>query len=112
LRERYPTLPYTVAGFSFGSRIALRIGASEMDQAPRRVIAVGHPVRYFATEHYGPSPVARQFVLSTNDEFAPLDAFQPHYLRLPEPKSLTLIESRDHFFAGALEELEAAIKRL
>src|SRR5437016_7496312 len=26
LRERYPELPFTLAGFSFGSRIALRLG--------------------------------------------------------------------------------------
>src|SRR5450755_1355217 len=26
LRGRYPELPYTLAGFSFGSRIALRLG--------------------------------------------------------------------------------------
>src|SRR5436305_1329350 len=26
LRERYPLLPYSLAGFSFGSRIALRLG--------------------------------------------------------------------------------------
>ena len=28
LRERYPDLPYALAGFSFGSRVALRLGCS------------------------------------------------------------------------------------
>src|SRR5271169_5132442 len=28
LRKRYPTLPITLAGFSFGSRIALRMGCA------------------------------------------------------------------------------------
>ena len=28
LRARYPALPYSTAGFSFGSRIALRLGCS------------------------------------------------------------------------------------
>src|ERR1700759_5560128 len=28
LRERYPALPFTLAGFSFGSRIALRLGCA------------------------------------------------------------------------------------
>ena len=36
LRERYPDLPFTLAGFSFGSRIALRL-ACEKGEA-RRVI--------------------------------------------------------------------------
>ena len=29
LRTRYPELPFTLAGFSFGSRIALRIGCGD-----------------------------------------------------------------------------------
>src|SRR5712664_2851845 len=42
LRGRYPGLPFTVAGFSFGSRIALRLGCG----IARRVIAVGFPAAY------------------------------------------------------------------
>ena len=41
LRGRYPDLPFTLAGFSFGSRIALRIGCG--GAGARRVIAVGIP---------------------------------------------------------------------
>src|SRR2546423_741750 len=44
LRERYPGLPLTIAGFSFGSRIALRLGCAEA--GVRRVIAVGLPTEY------------------------------------------------------------------
>ena len=39
LRGRYPSLPFTLAGFSFGSRIALRLGCGGV--GARRVIAVG-----------------------------------------------------------------------
>ena len=44
IERRYPTLPGVVAGFSFGSRIALHLTANE----PRigRVIAVGFPTRW------------------------------------------------------------------
>jgi hypothetical protein len=31
---------------------------------------------------------------------------------LPEPKRLYLIEAQDHFFAGALDALEATVKGL
>src|SRR5450755_101515 len=44
LRERYPDLPFTLAGFSFGSRIALRLGCEGV--GARRVIAVGFPTMY------------------------------------------------------------------
>src|SRR6202011_2933909 len=43
LRSRYPDLPYSVAGFSFGSRIALRLACSL--EGTRRAIAVGLPTQ-------------------------------------------------------------------
>ena len=45
LRERYKRLPFTLAGFSFGSRIALRMACADPVK-PRRVIAVGFPTVY------------------------------------------------------------------
>src|SRR5215471_12398704 len=41
LQGRYPDLPFTLAGFSFGSRIVLRLGCGGVKA--RRVIAVGFP---------------------------------------------------------------------
>src|ERR1700759_2088281 len=38
LRERYPDLPYSLAGFSFGSRVALKLGCELAEPKPRRVI--------------------------------------------------------------------------
>src|SRR5438105_11708008 len=42
LRNRYPELPLTLAGFSFGSRIALRLGCNPAGNSAgtKRVIAV------------------------------------------------------------------------
>ena len=44
LRERYPDLPYSLAGFSFGSRVILRIGTQSPDPKPEKLIAVGVPI--------------------------------------------------------------------
>lgn len=112
IRSRYPELPWLVAGFSFGARIALRIGADAHAQGPQAVIATGFPVRYFATETFAPLAAPRHFVLSTNDEFAPVDGFRSHYHLLPEPKTLTLIDAKDHFFAGSLDAFEQAVAGL
>src|ERR1700686_2884454 len=43
LRARYPALAYSATGFSFGSRIALRLGWSV--EGVRRMIAVGFPTK-------------------------------------------------------------------
>ena len=67
LRSRYPHLPAMVAGFSFGSRIALRIGAQRPDL--RKVIAAGFPTVYKDRSYLDPCVVARTFIHSTNDEF-------------------------------------------
>ena len=44
LRARYPGLPYTLAGFSFGSRTILRLGCELMDA--ERLIAGRDKVRH------------------------------------------------------------------
>jgi len=41
LRHRYPNLSYSLAGFSFGSRVILKLGCELMDAT--RLLAVGFP---------------------------------------------------------------------
>ncbi len=114
LRERYPQLPYTLAGFSFGSRIVLRIGCAQHAQGPgaRRIIAAGFPTIYKDTGYLDHCTVPRIFVQSTHDQYGPAADLEKLVAALPEPKRLILIESADHFFAGALGELEDQIRRL
>jgi uncharacterized protein len=109
LRERYPDLPFTLAGFSFGSRIALRLGCEGV--GARQVIAVGFPTSY-DWAFLQPCPIPRVFVQSTHDQFGPLNEWLPRFEALPEPKQKILIESKDHFFVDALEKLEEEITRL
>jgi len=108
LRGRYPQLPFLLAGFSFGSRIALRL-ANE-NPPPARVIAVGFPTVYKDRSYLEVLRVPRLFVQSTHDEYGPLDELRPVIEALPEPKRLITIEARDHFFSGALEQLEAELE--
>jgi uncharacterized protein len=111
LLSRYPALPVTLAGFSFGSRIALKLGC-ELGY-PRRVIAVGFPTVYRDREYLEAcGGVPRVFVQSTNDEFGPLAELEPMVAGLAEPRELITIPAGDHFFAGALLELEAVIAGL
>jgi alpha/beta superfamily hydrolase len=110
LRDRYPALPFTLAGFSFGSRIVLRMGCG--GAGARRVIAVGFPSAYRDRSYLEACTVPRIFVQSTNDEFGPLAEWEPMVRALPEPKEIRLIEAADHFFAGALEQLEEVIAKL
>jgi uncharacterized protein len=110
LRERYPSLPFTLAGFSFGSRIALRLGCEP--NGAQRVIAVGFPTVYNDRSYLYECNIPRVFIQSTHDEFGPVADLEAVTNSLAEPKSTILIESKDHFFLDALPELEAAVTGL
>lgn len=107
LRGRYPGLPVTLAGFSFGSRVVLRLACG--GEPARRVIAAGFPTVYRDRGYLDGCIVPRIFVQSTHDQFGPLTELEPLVAGLPEPKQLVVIEAQDHFFAGALDRLEQEI---
>jgi len=107
LRERYPDLPFTLAGFSFGSRIVLRLACGGIGAS--RVIAVGFPTTYKDSSSLEGCTTPRIFVQSTHDQYGPVAELEPIVAPLPEPKKLVLIEAQDHFFAGGLDQLERAI---
>src|SRR5258705_10037817 len=112
LNTRYPALPLTLAGFSFGSRIALTLACETNPSAGagiRRVIAVGFPTVYQNRTFLDNRTTPRIFVQTTRDQFGPVDELEPMYQALPEPKQLLLVDAQDHFFAGALEKLEETI---
>ncbi len=107
LRARYPDLPYFVAGFSFGSRIALRISR---DSGPSKVIAVGFPTVYKDTSYLqSPYVTPRVFIHSTNDEFGPRPAFEDVMKSLQPSPEVHWVESKDHFFVDALDALEEVV---
>ncbi|MFL6451937.1 MAG: alpha/beta hydrolase [Bryobacteraceae bacterium] len=110
LRSRYPALPLVLAGFSFGSRIALRL-ASEEDTV-ERVIAVGFPTTIPEHSYVDRVKIPKYFVQSTHDAFGPREQFSAFYDALPEPKHLDWIPAADHFFKDALDEFETAIERI
>ncbi len=105
LTARYPGLPLVLAGFSFGSRVALQCW-----QGARRVYVVGFPTIYRQYSLLDQCPVLRVFVHSTNDEFGPREQLQLVYDRLWGPKRLHWVEARDHFFAGNLDGFEQVIR--
>ena len=110
LRGRYPELPYTLAGFSFGSRIVLQLGCER--SGARSVIAVGFPAVYQDRAYLDGCTVPRIFLQSTRDEFGPVEELTAFAETLPEPKQVIFVEAQDHFFTGALDEFEETIAQL
>ena len=113
LRARYPTLPFALAGFSFGARVVTRLVCAEARGAGARwVLAAGFPTRMGDAEYLQHCSVPRIFIQSTHDQFGPRAEFEALYATLAEPKQIHWIEAGDHFFAGALDELEEAVRSL
>jgi uncharacterized protein len=110
LRSRYPALPFSLAGFSFGSRIILRLGCDT--PGPTRLIAAGFPANLSDAHALGQCGIPRTFVSSTHDAFSDVPALVAYFAALKEPKELIWIESPDHFFNGSLDEFENAIYRV
>jgi alpha/beta superfamily hydrolase len=110
LRARYPGLPYSLAGFSFGSGVILELGCALTSAA--RLIAVGFPARFGSAPHLASRTVPKVFITSTRDRYAPRAEMEHVYTAVAEPKQLIWIEAADHFFSGALDRLEKTIFEL
>ena len=137
LRSRYTRLPFSLAGFSFGSRIILKIGCQtpesfeelaqngvrreaipDPDGGARRTlcasrqIAVGFPAASPESKQLGHCDVPRVFIHSTKDEFCPTSCLESYFAGLTGPKQLIWVEASDHFFAGALDIFEEEVYRV
>jgi len=110
LEARYSGLPLLAAGFSFGSRVAFRLAASEPHIG--RIIAVGFPTRIAERDFAYQVTVPKYFVQSTRDEYGPAAELEKFYNVLPEPKQLQWVPAADHFFRDALDEYQAVIERI
>jgi hypothetical protein len=108
LERRYPGLPLLAAGFSFGSRMAMRLASQEA--GIQRVIAAGFPTRIAERDFAYQVHVPKYFVHSTHDEFGPQPELQEFFESLPEPKRLEWVEASDHFFRDALDSFEAVVE--
>jgi alpha/beta superfamily hydrolase len=107
LRSRYPELPFSLAGFSFGSRIILKLGCETPGVST--LIAVGFPANLSDSHPLGQCPVPKVFIVSRKDQFCSVPAMETYFATLPERKQLIWVEAADHFFGGALDQFEAAV---
>jgi hypothetical protein len=107
LRSRYPGLPFSLAGFSFGSRIVLKLGCET--GGATQVIAVGFPANLSDSQALGQCPLPKVFIVSKNDQFCAIPAMEAYFDALPEPKELIWVAAADHFFADALDQFEEAV---
>lgn len=116
MAARYPGAPLWAAGFSFGSWVALEVGA--IDDRVSALIGIAPPVatsisgHNYTFEHTLASTKPKFFVQGEADEVCPLEGMWTFYGKLQEPKELVVIDGADHLFEGKAEEVGDTLEDL
>lgn len=112
--------PIVVAGFSFGSVMALKACCVDKPAADIRALALlGLPIRVesrpgareISYNFLSNCTVPKLFLSGDNDQFAPAHDLRKVAASAPEPKHLVLIQGADHFFTGQIEPMQQALSR-
>ena len=85
-----------------------RLGCAAEDAS--FLMAAGFPTRWGPPDYLENCTAPKIFIQSTNDQYGPRAELEAMYERFAAPKELHWVEAADHFFAGALEELEEKVK--
>ena len=107
--------PLVVAGFSFGSAMALWAccGPRKTSKDVRAVIALGMPTHADGRDyHYRflqNAAIPKLFLSGDRDEFGPAAQLAEVAESAAPPRKLVLIPDSDHFFTGRLEPMQQAL---
>jgi hypothetical protein len=107
LAAQFPDIPLLLAGFSFGSVVGLRVGCR--DARVSELIGIGIPVNGSDFSFLRDCPKPKLFVHGSNDKFGARKKVEEVVAPLPGENRLVVVEDADHFFAGHLDEFNAAI---
>jgi uncharacterized protein len=116
MTAKYPGVPLWAAGFSFGSWVALEVGAS--DERVSVLIGIAPPVvtsvsgMNYTFPNTLESTKPKFFVQGEADEVCPLEGMWSFYGKLLEPKELVVIDGADHLFDGKTAEVGEALEDL
>lgn len=110
IEKRYPGLPLWAAGFSFGSWIALTVGAD--DPRVRLMLGIAPPVDRYDFANVKQSDKPKFIIHGEEDELISIKEVRRFYSELREPKELVVIEAADHLFDGKTSEVGEAVEDL
>jgi alpha/beta superfamily hydrolase len=108
LATEFPGRPILLAGFSFGAWVGLRVGCE--DERVRELIGLGLPVDRSDMSYLLECTKPKLVIQGGNDEFGSRVNLETFFAELPQRKKLVIVEGVDHFFAGKLPEVGAAIQ--
>jgi alpha/beta superfamily hydrolase len=107
LAETFSGAPILLAGFSFGASVGLRVGCR--DERVAELLGLGLAADNFDLSFLKTCGKPKLFVQGGQDEYGSQVNVQKLMETLPEPKRLVFVDGADHFFAGKLDRVEAAV---
>jgi alpha/beta superfamily hydrolase len=110
MEARYPGLPLWVAGFSFGSWVALIVGAE--DARVTLLLGIAAPVDRYDFAAVTQSDKPKFLIHGEEDELVSIKDVRRFYSELKEPKELVVIPAADHLFEGKTSEVGDAVEDL
>jgi len=110
MTEKYPGAPLWAAGMSFGSWVALTVGAE--DPRVSTLVGIALPISRYDFGAVERSTKPKFFIHGEFDELCPLTDMRAFYARAAEPKELVVIDTADHLFDGKVSEVAGAIEDL
>jgi alpha/beta superfamily hydrolase len=110
MRSRYAGARLWAGGMSFGSWVAMSVGAE--DDRVSTLIGIAPPLARYDFEPVARSAKPKFFIHGERDELCPLKDMREFYARAAEPKELVVIDAADHLFDGKVSEIADAIEDL
>jgi uncharacterized protein len=108
--SRYPGTDVWAAGFSFGSYIAMTVGAE--DDRVCALIGIAPPVDRYDYGSVRRSTKPKFIIHGEADELIPLRAVREFYAQLEDPKEFVEIDRANHLFEGQASEVGDALEDL
>jgi alpha/beta superfamily hydrolase len=109
LATEFPQVPLLIAGFSFGCWMGLTVGCA--DARVTELIGLGTPVNRTDFSFLRTCAKPKLFVHGAEDEHGDITKLKALVQSLPGENELVVVSGADHFFAGKLHELDAAITK-
>jgi len=110
MHEKHPDAPLWAAGMSFGSWVAMTVGAE--DPRVSTLIGIALPISRYDFGGVERSTKPKFFIHGEFDELCPLKDMRAFYARAAEPKELVVIDTADHLFDGKVSDVAGAIEDL
>jgi alpha/beta superfamily hydrolase len=107
---RFPSAPIWAVGYSFGSYVAMGVGAQDM--RVKLLLGVGVLVEEYEYNIVTASEKPAFMIHGEADERCALKSVRLFYAELSEPRELIVIDGADHAFDGHASELAEAVEDL